>query len=131
MGILRCRFVCRTIRYILIVIMAACLVPLTVTISAANNPPKADAGPDQTVPPVQLVTLAGSATDADSDAIVTWQWNIDSKPAGSNPYLETSLDDPIARFNAFSPGNYVISLVVSDGTDSSKPSTVTITVVFN
>jgi len=91
-----------------------------------NNPPLANAGPDQTVRPGVRVTLDGSgSSDLDGD-LLTYQWAFDSKPSGS----AAALSDPAAvspSFTADLPGTYVIRLVVTDsGGLASAPATVTI-----
>lgn len=105
----------------------------TITIfvgTAGNNPPIADAGIDRTIFVGASVILLGSATDPDGDPIVAWAWSIDSAPAGSTAYF----NNPNVSQPGFQPdllGDYVLSLVASDGTDWSLPDTVTISVVEN
>ncbi len=91
----------------------------------ANDPPTADAGPDQTVFVTDTVTLDGSgSTDLNGDAL-TYDWSLSSAPAGSS----AALSDPAAvmpTFEADLPGSYVAELVVNDGTVDSAPDSVTI-----
>ena len=105
--------------------------PDTVTITVEpNEAPIADAGPDQTVAVGQTVALAGSATDPDDDPILIWTWTIDSAPAGSTAML----DEPLSPSPSLVPdvaGDYVISLVASDGLLDSAPDTVTVTAFDN
>ncbi len=100
--------------------------PVTVTISAINDPPTADAGPDQTVTVQHTVTLDGSASsDVNSDTL-TYSWSFVSTPVESS----VTLSDPTIANPTFTPdllGNYVLQLVVNDGLVDSEPSTVTIT----
>ncbi len=101
-------------------------IEITVCGSGINCPPIADAGEDQTAYLGESLELAGSATDHDGDEIVSWAWSIDSAPAGSS----ASFDDAGIPNPVFSPdllGQYVLSLVASDGTDTSQPDTLTIT----
>ncbi len=95
-----------------------------------NQPPVADAGPDQTLFLREAATLDGTATDADGDSIVGWMWAIESSPPGSS----ASLSRPFSSSTSLSadlPGDYEISLVAYDGTDWSLPDTVVITYVEN
>ncbi len=54
----------------------------------ANSPPVANAGADQNVYLGQPAFLSGSATDPDGDPIVVWDWEMESKPAGSLAMLD-------------------------------------------
>ncbi len=96
-----------------------------VTISDVNSPPVANAGPNQTVEIGTTVQLNGSgSTDVDGDTL-TYRWSILSAPAGS---LATLSNGTIVNptFVADVPGNFVVQLIVNDGTVDSAPSTVTI-----
>jgi RHS repeat-associated protein len=99
--------------------------PDTVMISTLNSRPVANAGADQTVLASDTVTLDGSASsDADGDAL-TYQWAIIARPAGSAAVLS----DPGAAqpsFVADHGGDYVIQLIINDGTDDSAPDTVSV-----
>jgi len=92
--------------------------PDTVTIDIMNSPPVANAGPDQTVFVGDMVYLDGSASyDVDGDPLV-YQWTLSSTPAGSAAVLS----DPAAlapTFIADLPGEYVVQLIVNDGSVSS------------
>ena len=87
--------------------------------------PIANAGPDQTVFVGTRVQLDGSAsTDPDGD-LLTYQWSLMTAPTGSTAQLSNPTDvRPTITIDK--PGNYVLQLVVSDGTFSSSPSQVTI-----
>src|SRR5579883_1483659 len=100
--------------------------PSTVTITTANTPPVANAGPNQTVTQGALVQLNGAgSTDVDGNPL-TYRWTFNSVPAGSTAVLS----NPTAvnpTFTADKPGTYVAQLIVNDGIIDSQPSTVTIT----
>jgi len=100
--------------------------PDTVTITTANSPPVADAGPDQTPFVDAVVTLDGSgSSDVDHDPL-TYRWSFTTLPAGSG----ATLSDPTAVAPTFTPdcrGIYVVQLIVNDGSRDSAPATVTIT----
>jgi PKD repeat protein len=98
--------------------------------AGANTLPVADAGADQTIYLGEAAVLSGSGSDADGDNILAYEWTIVTSPLGSSPQLlqpqtttPTLIPDEL--------GDYVISLVVFDGTDSSLPDTVTVSVVQN
>ncbi len=97
----------------------------TVTITATNASPIANAGPDQTVLKGTLVTLDGSGSnDANGDPLA-YMWSITSMPAGS----AAALSSTTAIHPTFTPdldGTYVISLVVNDGKMASVADTVVI-----
>ena len=90
-----------------------------------NNPPVADAGPDQTRAVGDRVKLDGSgSSDPDGDRL-TFSWELTSVPPGS----AASLSNPTAvmpRFIADQPGEYVAELIVNDGLVDSAPDEVTI-----
>jgi phosphatidylserine/phosphatidylglycerophosphate/cardiolipin synthase-like enzyme len=101
---------------------------VTITVNPPNNPPVADAGPDQTVDQLTLVTLNGTASfDPDGDPI-TYSWIQTSGPSVtlSNPASPTptftapSVDtDTVLRF----------SLTVTDNSGLSSSDAVNITVL--
>lgn len=100
--------------------------PATVTITTGNSPPIADAGVDQSVLVHSIVTLNGRGSqDADGNNL-TFQWMLAGRPVGSTVTL---LNPTFARPTLVPdvPGNYVATLVVSDGLASSAPDTVVIT----
>ena len=78
-----------------------------------NTSITADAGADMTVAVNQVVTLDGSKSEA-SEGTLSYEWMIDSKPAGS----AAMLDDDSAVKPTITPdvvGDYVITLTVSNG----------------
>ncbi|TQV88067.1 PKD domain-containing protein [Aliikangiella coralliicola] len=102
--------------------------PDTVSIfvdATGNNAPVANAGSDQTVVIGDLVSLDGSgSSDADGDNL-TYAWSFNSVPPNSNASLsDASLESP--TFTADEVGDYVLQLVVNDGTQDSSPDTVII-----
>ncbi|MDO8586726.1 MAG: PKD domain-containing protein [Armatimonadota bacterium] len=97
----------------------------SVTISTTNTPPVADAGPDQAIALVgTTVHLDGSNSyDLESD-LLTYQWTIDQKPAGSAAVLSNAAAaNPSFTVDVY--GDYVIALVVSDPWSSSAPDSIT------
>jgi len=101
---------------------------VTVTATAANAAPVANAGTGQSVVTGEIVTLDGSASsDANSDPL-TYIWAFTSKPAGSNATLSSTT----AAKPTFTPdvtGSYVLNLVVNDGKENSSTVSVVITVL--
>lgn len=93
--------------------------------SAVNHVPVANAGANQKVTTGDKVVLNGSiSSDADND-LLTYQWSIVSKPAGSTSILSTTnIVNPSITVD--SPGDYIIRLIVSDGKANSTESLVTI-----
>ena len=95
-----------------------------VIISTMNTCPTVDAGMDATVHIGDLITLVGAGGDADGDALA-YSWFLAEKPEGSAaellaPYSVT----PSISIDL--PGDYLIELVVDDGTCLSKPDSMTI-----
>jgi hypothetical protein len=104
---------------------------VTVTASAVNSAPVANAGVNQTVtrigtPAVVTVTLTGAgSTDANGDTL-TYLWALTTKPTSSTASLSlTTVVSP--TFVADIAGIYVASLIVNDGKVSSTPATLAIT----
>ena len=104
---------------------------VTVTASAANSTPVANAGANQTVtrtgsPATITVTLNGTgSTDANGDTL-TYLWALTTKPASSTASL-SSATAASPTFVADLAGIYVASLIVNDGKVSSSVATVAIT----
>ncbi|MDH4056746.1 MAG: PKD domain-containing protein [Gammaproteobacteria bacterium] len=90
-----------------------------------NEPPVANAGPDQTAHLGETVTLDGSAsTDVDGDFLV-YHWQLIEVPAGSAAML-SDVNALMPSFNVDLAGRYVAELVVNDGEFDSAPDTVMI-----
>ena len=101
-------------------------VPDSITITSNNVAPVANAGLDQSgQAPGSLITLNGSASsDANGDAL-TYSWSLTTKPAGSAAILAnpTSVSP---TFTVDRAGDYVVQLIVNDGTENSVPDSVII-----
>jgi hypothetical protein len=95
----------------------------------ANQPPLAIAGSDRTVNIGDVVTLDGTASsDADGDTI-EYDWTMISIPTGSAAViLDETLSQP--SFTADTAGEYIVELIVNDGTEDSVADEVTITAGF-
>lgn len=92
----------------------------------ANRAPVANAGAAQTVEPGTTVALDGSASKDPDASSLTYRWTLSSKPTGSTAVL-SSQTTAQTTFVADVSGNYVASLVVSDGKLESALSSITIT----
>ncbi|MGY0201438.1 PKD domain-containing protein [Leptothrix sp. BB-3] len=102
---------------------------VSITASAANSTPVANAGPAQSVTTGTNVTVSGaSSTDANGD-LLTYRWTLTAKPTGSSATL-TSSNAVSTSFVADLAGVYVASLIVNDGTVDSSASTVSVTASF-
>ena len=97
----------------------------TVTITTNNSTPVADAGPNQTPQLGDTVTLDGSASsDVDGD-MLTYSWSFLLVPQGSGATLpDATVVNP--SFNIDKLGDYVLQLIVNDGTVDSDPDTVSV-----
>lgn len=98
---------------------------VVITVSAANRPPVAHAGPDQNVNAsgagLTNVMLDGSGSyDLDGDNLTyQWNWTIGNQArqaSGTNPIIQLPV------------GQHIVSLVVRDGQANSSPDSVTIVV---
>jgi hypothetical protein len=99
-----------------------------VTTAPANRAPIANAGADQSVAVGDTVLLNGSgSSDADGDPL-THQWSFLSRPAGSSATL-LAATTAAPSFLADRAGNYVVQLIVRDGTLNSAPDTVLVSTI--
>ncbi len=87
--------------------------PDTVDVSAKNDPPVADAGPDQNANVGNLVTLDGSASSDPNGDDLTYHWTL-QKPFRSQAALSNS-NAVKPTFTPDMPGIYTVYLYVSDG----------------
>ena len=102
--------------------------PISITASAVNSQPEANAGTDRTVTTNATVTLTGTATDANLTDTLTYKWYLKSKPALSTATLTIpTLAPKTATFTPDVVGMYVAVLIVNDGKVDSEPSIVVIT----
>jgi hypothetical protein len=100
-----------------------------------DGTPIADAGPDQTLPFEGAVNLDGSSSyDPDGDPL-TYSWSFDHVPEGSaladaagTPSPNNSADAARPAFIPDAVGTYVLQLTVSDGSLTSSPDFVIITI---
>ena len=101
-------------------------VVVTITASALNSAPVANAGSFQNVVTGQLVTLSGiNSSDANGDPL-SYKWLLVSRPLDSSATLANSTT-AAPSFTADKNGTYVFSLQVKDGKVDSDIAYVTIT----
>jgi predicted aspartyl protease len=100
--------------------------PDTVTISTRNSAPVANAGANQEPQVGDTVILDGSASfDVDDDRL-TYSWSFALKPKKSKAKL-TGSTTVSPTFVMDKPGDYVLQLIVNDGTEDSDPDTMVVT----
>jgi hypothetical protein len=103
---------------------------VTVTASAANSAPVANAGTAQTVTrsggTVSVTLNATNSSDANGDAL-TYKWTIAYQPPTSSITLSSATASS-PTFSATVAGVYVFNLIVNDGKVDSDVATVAITV---
>jgi len=104
----------------------------TVSLTATNGAPVADAGPDQAdVPKKILVNLDGSGSSDPNGDVITYAWTFDSVPAGST-LDNADITDATTAAPSFTPdisGTFVLELVVTDEELLTGSDTVSITAV--
>lgn len=91
-----------------------------VIIAGNNQLPIADGGVDQNVNTGVTVTLNGNSSSDPEMASITYAWSLIKQPAGSTASL-SSLDTQTTQLIPDRDGNYLVRLVVNDGTDDSAP----------
>ena len=111
--------------------IASSVLILPSTALAQNQPPVADAGPDQRIYTGDSAALNGSAYDPDGHPIVEWIWTMEATPDNAQwTLLDASM--PNAVLTASTPGQYLLSLTVGDAQGGlSVPDFVTVTVADN
>lgn len=98
---------------------------VSITVTSTNATPVALAGDDKSVPINSKVTLDGSrSSDSDGDTL-RYIWTMVSKPSTSQAFLLGN-ETVSPSFTADKAGNYVVSLVVNDGLEDSKTSSIVI-----
>ena len=96
--------------------------------TAENKVPLADAGADQFVLLNSTVTLDASlSTDEDNDTLV-YTWKIIGQPPEGTAKINQT-DSSTSSFTPILHGEYLIELVVNDGTVDSEPSQILITTI--
>jgi len=102
--------------------------PDTVFVSFENVKPVADAGDNQSVVQGDTAYLDGrESCDANLDPL-TYSWSIVSKPTDSVAEIEDPTSEQ-TQLVTDTPGEYVVSLVVSDGFVASDPNNITIVAI--
>jgi hypothetical protein len=104
-----------------------------ITVTLADNIPPialpvADAGQDQSKNTGTTVQLDGTSSYDDDGDQLTYIWSLDSKPFISFASLSNATT-ATPSIKVDKAGEYLISLVVNDGTEDSEPSSITLTVV--
>jgi hypothetical protein len=100
---------------------------VTITASAANSAPVANAGLSQNVPLSTTVTLDGTGSSDANNDFISYKWALITKPAGSIASL-SSTTSAKPSFRADVSGTYVASLIVNDGKVDSVAAATTVTV---
>ena len=98
---------------------------LWLRVASPNAGPNANAGGDQAVAQTARVTLNGTTSSDPNGDPLTYQWSLVSVPTGSAAVL-TNPTDAQPTFVADLAGQYVVRLLVSDGTNLSVPDVVVI-----
>lgn len=98
---------------------------VVVTVNAANIPPVANAGADQSaILPLNSVNLTGSGTDVDG-TVVSYQW---SKISGPSQFTIVSPTQAQTAITNLVPGTYQFELTVTDNQGATDKDTVQVTV---
>lgn len=99
----------------------------TTPVTAANQAPTANAGPDRTGTAGTPVSLDGSGSSDPEGAPLSYAWTLVTRPASSTAVL-TDAGTATPSFTPDQAGSYVAQLIVNDGSLASPPDTVSITV---
>ena len=100
---------------------------VTITASAANSAPVANAGLPQNAALSTTVTLDGTGSSDANNDFITYKWTLITKPAGSIAQL-ASATSAKPTFRADVSGTYVATLIVNDGKLDSVAAATTVTV---
>ena len=95
----------------------------TVTVIVQNDPPVADAGPDQEAQPDEEVTFDGSNSYDPDGTIEQYEWDVD----GDGTY-EYSSSTATATHTYSNEGTYTVTLRVTDDTGNTDTDTATVTI---
>jgi hypothetical protein len=101
---------------------------ISIQINNVNSLPIADAGPNQSINTGTTLQLDGTSSYDDDRDQLTYIWSLDSKPFTSFASLSNATT-ATPSIKVDKAGEYLISLVVNDGTEDSVPSSITLTVV--
>lgn len=96
------------------------------TPAKTNSVPLAVAGSNQSVFTGVQVTLDGSASSDQDGNPLSYSWSLTNKPAGSSASI-SSATSLTAYLTPDLTGNYIVQLIVSDGTIASVEDTLTVT----
>lgn len=100
----------------------------SVTITANNTPPVANAGGARTASVGSALTLSGSGTDANGDTL-TYNWTMTTRPATSVAAL-SGATTAVPSFTPDVVGSYTVQLTVNDGQGGSNSASAVITVLL-
>lgn len=99
---------------------------VTVTVNAANQPPVANAGSNQTITlPTNTVSVNGSASKDPDGSIVSFNWSKTSGPSQGSITNASAISTTITNLVQ---GTYVFKLTVTDNNGATGTDSITITV---
>ncbi len=93
-----------------------------------NRPPVANAGIDASTPVGGHATLDGSGSHDPDGELLSFRWQIARRPPGSLAALDVE-DQPTSGLRPDLPGDYEVSLLVSDGSAESAPDSVVVSTI--